>query len=839
MELHRLFQDIQSRLGESPPVNSPVNGRDFARWGKKKRYWALMNTDDKGVPYAIYGDWKTGERWYWSKAQGNMDKPTPQMKRMKEEADAEREKKSKASLDIMNQVFDKLKSCDTDTSSNPYAQKKNIPRHRMIRIAKDIEYNTIEFNNDSDMYLSDEKKKIPDDSLCVVLTNDEGNVCGIQYIDVDGRKFFLKGSMVKGARLVFGDERTASYFYIAEGIGTAAAVWNAVKDNKKSCVFCAFNCHNMITVAHMIRDKHAASKIIACQDNDDAGRDVCKKLEARLHDCVIKAPFQEGEDFADVTNRVAKKLLKINENDFIEIISIGMDSKRYVFYSTYKKEKTECNIRITKDHIEDIAPPEYWAKSFTGKEGKIDWTACSSYLKKISRKQGTIDETKLRGSGYFLTDPKNKRGHLYAQSEGVTYMPIDGSKLHLRGKKIHIPDMPTRPEVERCSELVKALVESCNGFCWTNKFFGKLLIGWLLSAPFCGCLPFRPHVWITGNSSSGKSWILTNVVKPLLGDNSYTITGDTTEAGIRAALKHDAVPTVIDEFESEDKIEAKKRQRTLELLRQTSSEIDATIFKGSPDGKVKTYKICTSALLASVRSALTFEANRNRFLTLSLDARKQRTQDFDKIVSGIKEKDLRFIKEVNINTMFFNFPQYHDFYSQWYNMLRGKLNEHLVRCYAVVCASLSFQGVPVEEESILSMARGELEASRSEEENCYYHLMSYELTHKGEKRGSAMELINELQDMSYDSKFTIRRDEIFGTLRSNGLNVSTEKWSLQIFYKHPKLCKIMSEYPDANWYKTLKNLKGARRMRTTLTGKGNVKGSCIEVMNFLQNYSEV
>ena len=165
---------------------------------------------------------------------------------------------------------------------------------------------------------------------------------------------------------------------------------------------------------------------------------------------------------------------------------------------------------------------------------------------------------------------------------------------------------------------VEDITRLAEKFCWSNNEFGKLLVGWLLSSPFCGCLPFRPHMWITGDSSSGKSWVLNNFVRPLLGNNAAYLTGGTTEAGLRAKLRNDSIPVVIDEFESEDLQESKKRRVVLELLRQASSQTDATIVKSSQDGTARTYQICTSALLASVRSALSFEANRNRFIACLL-----------------------------------------------------------------------------------------------------------------------------------------------------------------------------------------------------------------------------
>src|SRR3546814_3722369 len=71
-------------------------------------------------------------------------------------------------------------------------------------------------------------------------------------------------------------------------------------------------------------------------------------------------------------------------------------------------------------------------------------------------------------------------------------------------------------------------------------------------AVICGALNWRPHVWLTGSSGSGKSWLLDNVIRPLIGAIAVYCQSNSTEAGIRQTLATDARPVLFDEAESED-----------------------------------------------------------------------------------------------------------------------------------------------------------------------------------------------------------------------------------------------------------------------------------------------
>ena len=96
------------------------------------------------------------------------------------------------------------------------------------------------------------------------------------------------------------------------------------------------------------------------------------------------------------------------------------------------------------------------------------------------------------------------------------------------------------------------LIELAKKFKWDDPIYAQFLLGWIVLAPVCGALDWRPHIWITGGAGTGKTTILKYFMRPLLAGIFQSATGGTTEAGLRGTLKSDAIPVVVDEFEQNE-----------------------------------------------------------------------------------------------------------------------------------------------------------------------------------------------------------------------------------------------------------------------------------------------
>lgn len=260
---------------------------------------------------------------------------------------------------------------------------------------------------------------------------------------------------------------------------------------------------------------------------------------------------------------------------------------------------------------------EYWLRLYGGEKRKaVDWLRAASDLMESARKVGAYNSRSVRGVGAWTESDKLL---LHTGSE----LNADGSSHSVFGfpsrfiyqLRSALPKPPgTAATLDDCARLIKA----CSAPSWERPESAIFLAGSLAILRICGALPWRPHMWLTGTHGSGKSDIKDHLVKVMAGDWSKSVTGNTTEAGIRQLLGADSLPVIFDEAEAEDKRGDGRMKHVLELARQASSDSDDRIVKGTADGKGMSFKINTCFFLCSIQVNLTYQADQSRFTVLTL-----------------------------------------------------------------------------------------------------------------------------------------------------------------------------------------------------------------------------
>jgi putative DNA primase/helicase len=173
------------------------------------------------------------------------------------------------------------------------------------------------------------------------------------------------------------------------------------------------------------------------------------------------------------------------------------------------------------------------------------------------------------------------------------------------------PPLPTRD--------ANRLVLICRGLAWAETIHGTLLAGWLAVAPICGGLAWRPSIWITGSSGSGKSWVYDNILFGLLRNIALPVASNTSEAGIRQTLNNDARPVLFDEAEGEDAGAVNRLQAVLSLMRQAASEGGSEIIKGTQNQSgAKRYRIRSCFAFNSINVGTVHQADESRLTILPL-----------------------------------------------------------------------------------------------------------------------------------------------------------------------------------------------------------------------------
>jgi putative DNA primase/helicase len=277
----------------------------------------------------------------------------------------------------------------------------------------------------------------------------------------------------------------------------------------------------------------------------------------------------------------------------------------------------------TSTNLFGIAPIEYWRKTYPrfNKDGDftgIDWQQCYSDLLAEQHQVGCYDPSRIRGVGAWW-------------DEGRTVFHL-GDRLIVDGTKYPVKEphpseyiyqrLPKRIGPGAAEPLTDQdgvnLLSIAEQFHWETPASGMLLAGWVALAPICGALEWRPHIWISAISGSGKTTVFNEFITPLITDVVLKVKGNTTEAGIRQRLKSDALPVMFDEAESNEKADITRIQSVLSLARVASSEGDGDTLKGSASSQAIMFNVRSMFVLSSVNTALKQGADRNRFSLLML-----------------------------------------------------------------------------------------------------------------------------------------------------------------------------------------------------------------------------
>lgn len=299
--------------------------------------------------------------------------------------------------------------------------------------------------------------------------------------------------------------------------------------------------------------------------------------------------------------------------------SLGHNQGAYFFIT--RRGKQLIKLRASNlGHVPSLlqlAPLQWWEREFpseSGFKGKslnqaANWLIAKSY------QAGVFSIDLLRGRGAWMDD-----GRIVVHL-GDKLM-VDGEFFDvgfLESRYVYeaLPALPSNMDDELSDHDAQKLLKLMKLLNWERPIYATLAAGWVVSAICSGCLRWRPHIMITGPSGCGKSWTV-ELIQQILGDYVLAAKGESTEAGLRQAIQHDALPVTWDEAEGEDQRTAANLDRVLGLMRQASADVGGKILKGGDGGQGASYTIATSFLLSAIRVPLKQSADESRITVLSL-----------------------------------------------------------------------------------------------------------------------------------------------------------------------------------------------------------------------------
>ncbi|MEE3501115.1 DUF3854 domain-containing protein [Acidiphilium acidophilum] len=171
------------------------------------------------------------------------------------------------------------------------------------------------------------------------------------------------------------------------------------------------------------------------------------------------------------------------------------------------------------------------------------------------------------------------------------------------------------------------IVES--GWQWRRDSDGFLAAGWVLMQAYVAALDARPHLYLTGESGSGKSFFQ-EWLNAFLGTWAIRVENgkESSIAGIRQAVKNDAITLLVDEMEPKAGATPEDTYRlnalirgVLQMLRSaySQSRTDSySVVKGTAHGEVARQDVRVSAMINGIAESELEQADRNRMIRVEM-----------------------------------------------------------------------------------------------------------------------------------------------------------------------------------------------------------------------------
>ena len=302
------------------------------------------------------------------------------------------------------------------------------------------------------------------------------------------------------------------------------------------------------------------------------------------------------------------------------IIPLGYDHSTFYYLS---RSSRQVHTLTAEQHSKRAmmamaAVPHYWQRTkFVSEKGQVFWDDAADWLMTECRAVGIYNPERIRGRGAWFDQGRavlHLGDRLLVDGRTCQLMLPGSSAIYPAALPLSVHDAAplTNSEAHQICEIASKLR-------WVRPISGTLFAGWIVCAMICGALRWRPSIWVTGASGSGKSWLLDNVLAPLVGPIALQVQSKTSEAGIRQTLNSDALPVVFDEFEREDSAAAIRVQGVLDLMRQASSESEKKIIKGTQQQtSARAFRIRSCFAFSSINVGLAFAADESRVSILAL-----------------------------------------------------------------------------------------------------------------------------------------------------------------------------------------------------------------------------
>lgn len=616
--VHCALLEINQKLGSAPSDLTPGK---LHRFGEKDNCWAILRTwVFKQKDYAVchYGSWRNSESYKWESFDKEMAKNAKFMSSFKKqktelerEANLERQIKNKSCREKWLPIFQNAHTQDTP---HEYLAKKSINSNFCAKI--NTKHNSLYIP----MY-------------------DHEKFLGVQIITRDTEtqqwiKRFSSGVAKKGAICPLSPFRDKQIAFLSEGFATAASIQMAFPNIPS---ICAFDAGNLSEAIYTIRAVNPGMKIVIASDRDENGIGEKKaKLCQKLHSEVIyKIPNFGDMDLASCTDfndlhkfqgiDLVQKQLAIKDDDFFEIHFLGVSENKQHYYIASSRNKQISKVTpqslATKPVLFKIAPESYYYKKYGAKtEGedttKIRWDSVIEDFTKKSLEKGFFDLKHIRGLGVWRDENHyifNNGHHIYPNISKIGLLGYY-NEVKARDISFQVKDAMSLAEMNRVYEGIKRL-------SLANNESHAYLASWMIQANIFHVFRKRFHLWMTGETSTGKSWIQEEYLEKVVYNCNRS--KNSSVASIYGMVGDNITPIVFDESEP-----TKQGIDTLiQMARDATDSDGATKERMGQNGEVVKYKAICLFAFGSIQIPTMQKQDKNRFFFVESIPREDSGQD--------------------------------------------------------------------------------------------------------------------------------------------------------------------------------------------------------------------
>lgn len=416
----------------------------------------------------------------------------------------------------------------------------------------------------------------------------------------------------------------------AMAVGGAHVVWPELPDNKK----CDWNDFSTRYGSEAVRDRilgAIAQRLEQDAHNVLVGGSNPSRPTNEIPETELAPSGEEPPSSDPQSSGGGDSYNNTRLGDFgMQYRVLGYDNGMYYYFPFALRQIVALSAGgHTMNNLFQIDTLDAWANKFGGEKNAISQAVMygSNAMMQLAKQRGVFkQEDRVRGCGAWMDEGRmilNCGDSLYVNGERRKFDELQSDYTYIAAARLLTPaDTPLD------NKSAYALRKICEYPTWENPLSGSLLAGWLVVAQICAALEYRPHVYITGESQSGKSAVLNKIVKKVIGRYALSVGGKTTAPGVREQMGYDARPLIFDEAEPSANI-----KDVIDLARMASTgEIDKKFGQNPFNAR---FCACFSAIDPPISK--TADESRHSLLVLKKNRKSTAMTEYNELLAMIKE----------------------------------------------------------------------------------------------------------------------------------------------------------------------------------------------------------